>query len=71
MLRRVALVRTDVSEEFSSSFITVTREGEEFQEQLIDYRGRSVMCMITQSRRPVLHAGHICRWQSFPGGAVD
>jgi hypothetical protein len=28
MLRRVALVRTDVSEEFSTSFITVTRIGE-------------------------------------------
>jgi hypothetical protein len=28
MLRRVALVRTDVSEEFSSSFIRVTRIGE-------------------------------------------
>jgi hypothetical protein len=28
MLRRVALVRTDVSEELSSSFIRVTRTGE-------------------------------------------
>jgi hypothetical protein len=28
MLRRVALVRTDVSEEFSASFIRVTRIGE-------------------------------------------
>jgi hypothetical protein len=28
MLRRVALVRTDVSEELSASFITVTRIGE-------------------------------------------
>jgi hypothetical protein len=28
MLRRVALVRTDVSEELSSSFIKVTRNGE-------------------------------------------
>jgi hypothetical protein len=28
MLRRVALVRTDVSEELSPSFITVTRIGE-------------------------------------------
>jgi hypothetical protein len=28
MLRRVALVRTDVSEELSSSFIRVTRIGE-------------------------------------------
>jgi hypothetical protein len=28
MLRRVALVRTDVSEELSSSFIRVTRNGE-------------------------------------------
>jgi hypothetical protein len=28
MLRRVALVRTDVSEEFSASFIRVTRVGE-------------------------------------------
>jgi hypothetical protein len=28
MLRRVALVRTNVSEELSSSFITVTRIGE-------------------------------------------
>jgi hypothetical protein len=28
MLRRVALVRTDVSEELSSSFISVTRIGE-------------------------------------------
>jgi hypothetical protein len=28
MLRRVALVRTDVSEEFSPSFIRVTRIGE-------------------------------------------
>jgi hypothetical protein len=28
MLHRVALVRTDVSEELSSSFITVTRIGE-------------------------------------------
>jgi hypothetical protein len=28
MLRRVALVRTDVSEEFSSSFIRVTKFGE-------------------------------------------
>jgi hypothetical protein len=28
MLRRVALVRTDVSEELSSSFIKVTRIGE-------------------------------------------
>jgi hypothetical protein len=28
MLRRVALVRTDASEEFSASFITVTRIGE-------------------------------------------
>jgi hypothetical protein len=28
MLRRVALVRTDVSEELSSSFIRVTRLGE-------------------------------------------
>jgi hypothetical protein len=28
MLRRVALLRTDVSEEFSASFIRVTRIGE-------------------------------------------
>jgi hypothetical protein len=28
MLRRVAVVRTDVSEEFSTSFIRVTRIGE-------------------------------------------
>jgi hypothetical protein len=28
MLRRVALVRTDVSEELSASFIRVTRTGE-------------------------------------------
>jgi hypothetical protein len=28
MLRRMALVRTDGSEEFNSSFITVTRIGE-------------------------------------------
>jgi hypothetical protein len=28
MLRRVALVRTDVSEELSASFIKVTRNGE-------------------------------------------
>jgi hypothetical protein len=28
MLRRVALVRTDVSEELSASFISVTRIGE-------------------------------------------
>jgi hypothetical protein len=28
MLRRVALVRTEVSEEFSASFIRVTRIGE-------------------------------------------
>jgi hypothetical protein len=28
MLRRVAIVRTDVPEEFSASFITVTRIGE-------------------------------------------
>jgi hypothetical protein len=28
MLRRVALVRTDISEEFSASFITVTKIGE-------------------------------------------
>jgi hypothetical protein len=28
MLRRVALVRTDVSEELSTSFISVTRVGE-------------------------------------------
>jgi DNA-binding TFAR19-related protein (PDSD5 family) len=28
MLRRVALVRTDVSEEISASFIRVTRTGE-------------------------------------------
>jgi hypothetical protein len=28
MLRRVALVRTDVSEELSASFIRVTRPGE-------------------------------------------
>jgi hypothetical protein len=28
MLRRMALVRTDVSEEFSASFIRVTRIGE-------------------------------------------
>jgi hypothetical protein len=28
MLRRVALVRTDVSEEFSSSIVRVTRIGE-------------------------------------------
>jgi hypothetical protein len=28
MLRRVALVRTDVSEEYSASFIRVTRIGE-------------------------------------------
>jgi hypothetical protein len=28
MLRRVALVRTDVSEELSATFITVTRIGE-------------------------------------------
>jgi hypothetical protein len=28
MLRRVALVRTDVSEELSASLITVTRKGE-------------------------------------------
>jgi hypothetical protein len=28
ILRRVALVRTDVSEEFSASFIRVTRIGE-------------------------------------------
>jgi hypothetical protein len=28
MLRRVALVRIDVSEEFSASFITVTKIGE-------------------------------------------
>jgi hypothetical protein len=28
MLRRVALVRTDISEEFSASFIRMTRVGE-------------------------------------------
>jgi hypothetical protein len=33
MLRRVALVRTDVLEELSASFITVTRIGEEISSQ--------------------------------------
>jgi hypothetical protein len=33
MLRRVALVRTDVSEEFSASIITVTSVGEQCKKQ--------------------------------------
>jgi hypothetical protein len=52
MLRRVALVRTEVSEELSASFIRVTRSGE---------LGRTLAVTSNRStlRRNVLHTANI------------
>jgi hypothetical protein len=47
MLHRVALVRTDVSEELSTSFIRVTRIGE-----LAVTSNRRTLCSITDSCHP-------------------
>jgi hypothetical protein len=44
MLRRVALVRNDVSEEFSASFITVKRLGELGTRLAVTSNRRSVAC---------------------------
>jgi hypothetical protein len=42
MLRRVAVVRTDVSEERSTSFISVTRIGERGTTLAVTYNGRTL-----------------------------
>jgi hypothetical protein len=50
MLRRVALVRTDVSEEFSASFIRVTRIGELGTTVAVTSNRRSVRRLLVSPR---------------------
>jgi hypothetical protein len=52
MLRRVALVRTDVSEELSSSFIMVTRIGE--LGTTLAVTGNRLGCQMSRVRFPAL-----------------
>jgi hypothetical protein len=54
MLRRVALVRTDVSEELSASFIRVTRIGE---------LGRTLA--VTGNRRTLRRNNYLLRFEVF------
>jgi hypothetical protein len=55
MLRRVALVRTDVSEELSASLITVTRIGELGTTQAVT------------SNRHMVRCGHLLASYTSPG----
>jgi hypothetical protein len=54
MLRRVALIRTDVSEELSASFIRVTRIGELGKTLAVTSNRRSVRrLVVTILRSPI------------------
>jgi hypothetical protein len=55
MLRRVALVRTDVSEELSASFIRVTRIGE-LGTTLAFTRNRHTLQINTKTEDAILHS---------------
>jgi hypothetical protein len=48
MLRRVALVRTDISEELSASFIRVTRIGEIGTKLAVTSNRRSLLVIYSQ-----------------------
>jgi hypothetical protein len=58
MLRRVTLVRTDVSEELSASFIRVTRIGEP-----------GTMLAVTSNRRKLRRKNSTGRFQTTGGSA--
>jgi hypothetical protein len=53
MLRRVALVRTDVSEELSASFIRVTRIDELGTTLAVTSNRRTLTCSISDGLTPV------------------
>jgi hypothetical protein len=57
MLRRVALVRTDVSEEPSASFIRVTRIGELETTQSATSNRRTLRRNVISSQRSKPHEG--------------
>jgi hypothetical protein len=48
MLRRLVLVRTDVSEELSASIIRVTRIGELGTTLAVTSNGRTLLCISSQ-----------------------
>jgi hypothetical protein len=56
MLRRVALVRTDVSEEFSASFIRVTRIGELGTRLAVTSNRRTLRIFLRNVRRLLVTA---------------
>jgi hypothetical protein len=75
MLRRVALVRTDVSEELNASFITVTRIGELGTTLAVTSNRRTlVRDSIKKQRfrswiiRPQARGGQICRSHAYLAG---
>jgi hypothetical protein len=59
MLRRVALVRTDVSEELSASFIRMTRIGD-----------LETTLSLTSNRRDETSALTRATWRNIPGGTI-
>jgi hypothetical protein len=64
MLRRVALVRTDVSEEIGASFIRVTKIGELGTTQATDVRCEEIPMVFLRSVRRLLVAA--CVFSSTP-----
>jgi hypothetical protein len=56
MLRRVALVRTDVSEELSASFIRVTRIGELGTTLAVTSNRRTLLVFLRSVRRLLVTA---------------
>jgi hypothetical protein len=59
MLRRMALVRTDVSEEPGASFIRVTKIGELGTTQAADNNRRTLRRSISSQRKSVASYGYI------------
>jgi hypothetical protein len=70
MLRRVALVRTDVSEELSASFIRVTRIGELGTTLAVTSNRRSVRGQRGSSPRPLISVFQTGAMNFFFQGAL-
>jgi hypothetical protein len=71
MLRRVALVRTDVSEDHSASFIRMTRIGELVTMEALSSSETSVLTRATRRNIPehivlqYMVPVYLCTWSGF------